>query len=580
MAEPKQLYEVACGTTFVHELFRSENEPLIFDILFRKNLNVNCTHITNERAIDVCKPALQRRILYVLESMEIPDKPISLMSHVKKETFFGWVERILIFDADQGLIQRFKKEKHIPLKPRQLIPTANLENIKVIEDKIQKEVKYTLCFSFEGEKHEYEMANQITAQLWHNVMLLGRAWGQYDERFLVGDKAAKEIAGQIGRQALLKKGYMAKNIRTKNVNTDNCKDLSVINANVRQRVKSLVKVSRVISDAPPVAPSQQVTIDDFDVLKIIGEGAFGRVYKVRHKESNSMLAMKVLSKRVMLRKNQSKYALIEKKVLAENSWENFLLTLHFSFQSKSNLFMVVDYCPNSDLTILLAQSNEEGLEEYVVRFYGAEILLALEDLHKRDILYRDLKPDNVLLDQDGHARLADFGLAAEKIKNNSTFAKSFCGSPIYLSPELLKKRKTNKISDYYSFGVVLYELLVGDPPFFSENIDGLYRLIKKGKLRFPDDRKFTSEIKDLISKLMYTNPKKRLGFARGIAEIKEHPFFKHVDWVRLKNREIKPPFRFEHDDTVTDSILRIPERSRNLKSTHFNDFEFVHPRYL
>ena len=171
-------------------------------------------------------------------------------------------------------------------------------------------------------------------------------------------------------------------------------------------------------------------------------------------------------------------------------------------------------------------------------------------------------------------------MAAERIKNNSTFAKSFCGSPIYLSPEILKKRKTNKVSDYYTFGVVLFELLTGEPPFYCDDLEGLYRLIKKGILKFPEDRNFSIEIKDLILKLMNNNPKKRLGFLGGIKEIKAHPFFKSLDWDKLQTREIRPPYRFEHDDTITDSVLKIPERTTRNSRQMFKNFDFVHERYL
>lgn len=579
MATDKHLYAVTSGTTFVHELMRSKKEALILDLVFKKCLNVEVTHITNEKAIDVCSPEVRKKVQYVLESCQIPEKPISLISKVKKDTFFGLVSRFIIFDAEQGMFQRFKKEKHIPLKPRELIPVDKIDNIKGKYDEFENDRRFYISFEFEGEGHEYEVRNKDVMDLWTNVLKLGKIWTTFKSRFVVGDEFGKTLPGQELRKNLIQKGFLANNNPTKTINTKLVRDLSKTNQKIKKIMRKYQNI-RKESYEEKVATPPQITLEDFDVLKIIGKGAFGRVYKVRHKKSNSILAMKVLSKRQLIKKNQSKYALIEKNVLQENSCDNFLLTLHFAFQSASNLFLVVDYCPNSDLTILLAQNNEEGLEEYVVQFYGAEILLALEDLHRRDILYRDLKPDNVLLDQNGHARLADFGLAAEKIKNNSTFAKSFCGSPIYLSPEILKKRKTNKVSDYYTFGVVLYELLTGEPPFYCDDLEGLYRLIKKGNLKFPSDRTFSAEIQDLILRLMNNNPKKRLGFSGGIPEIKSHPFFQSLDWQKLQTREIKPPYRFEHDNTITDSILRIPERPNKSSGQNFKEFEFVHPRYL
>ena len=581
MADDSDLYQVAFNTTFVHELFKSKNEPLIFDLIFRKKLNINVTHITKERAIDICDSQLKEKILYIMDSINIPDKPYSLKSRVKKDTFFGWVNRYLIYDSDESMIQRFKQEKHIPLKPRELIPVGQIEDIKGKFADVDNEKTFFLYFTFEGKKHEYEVETKEAMDLWVSVLSLGQAWATYRQKFLSNDEFGNSLGGQESRRILLEKGYIAKNIATKMYDTEKSKNLYLVASKIKKRVKVLQNIRKNSYEKKIQQEAGKVTIKDFDILKIIGKGAFGRVYKVRYKKDNIILAMKVLSKRNLIKKNQAKYALIEKKVLQENSSNNFLLTLHFAFQSNSNLFMVIDYCPNSDLTILLAQNNEEGLEEYVVRFYAAEILLALEDLHNRNILYRDLKPDNVLLDEDGHARLADFGLAAEKIKNNSTFAKSFCGSPIYLSPEILKRRKTNKISDYYTYGVVVYELLTGEPPFYCDDLDGLYRLIKKGNLKFPPERNFSPEIKDLISQLMSNNPKKRLGFVKGIKDIKGHPFFAQMDWVKLKKREIRPPYRFEHDDTMTDSILMIHDRQTKWKDSQmFNDFEFIHPKYL
>ena len=553
---------------------------MILNFVFSKGLNVEISHITNEKAIDLCSPELKTKIQYVLDSRKVPEKPISLLSKVRKDTFFGLVTRFIIYDADQSMFQRFKKDKHIPLKPRELIPVGHITDIKGKFDQFENDERFYLSFSFEGESHEYEVQSKEVMDIWTNVLTLGKLWSTFKARFVNGNEFGDSLPGQESRRLIIKQQFEKNNIKTKTINTEVSKDLYKSCNKIRKILRKFQNLRKESYEAPLKKAQYSVSLDDFDVLKIIGKGAFGRVYKVRHKKTNSILAMKVLSKRHLIKKNQSKYALIEKNVLQENSSKNFLLTLHFAFQSNSNLFLVVDYCPNSDLTILLAQNNEEGLEEYVVQFYAAEILLAIEDLHKRDILYRDLKPDNVLLDQDGHARLADFGLAAERIKNNSTFAKSFCGSPIYLSPEILKKRKTNKVSDYYTFGVVIYELLTGEPPFYSDDLEGLYKLIKRGNLKFPEDRNFSAGVKDLILKLMNNNPKKRLGFAGGIPEIKQHDFFKNLDWDKLQSRDIRPPYRFEHDDTITDSILKIPERSTRSNNQTFKDFEFIHARYI
>ena len=172
--------------------------------------------------------------------------------------------------------------------------------------------------------------------------------------------------------------------------------------------------------------------------------------------------------------------------------------------------------------------------EEEARFFVAEILLAIEYLHSFDIIYRDLKPENVLIDSEGHAKLADFGLAKENIDERKN-ATSFCGSPAYLAPEMLKSTGVSKPSDVYQIGTVLYELLTGMPPFYTENLKQLYQNIAKAKLQYP--KNCPPVAKDLMMKMMERNPNKRIN----IENVKKHPFFKDIDWERLAKRELKPP---------------------------------------
>lgn len=145
-----------------------------------------------------------------------------------------------------------------------------------------------------------------------------------------------------------------------------------------------------------------------------------------------------------------------------------------------------------------------------------QIILAIEDLHKREYIYRDLKPENVLVDSEGYLKLADFGLAAKGIRTRQDYSTSFCGSPIYLSPEILKSKKTYKVSDYYTCGVMIYEMLTGTPPFYTDDINNLYNNIKKGGVSFPSDINISSSCKDIIRRLMRNNPKVRLGSKNGV----------------------------------------------------------------
>ena len=193
--------------------------------------------------------------------------------------------------------------------------------------------------------------------------------------------------------------------------------------------------------------------------------------------------------------------------------------------------MILDYCPIGDLSY---QIQINLFEEDEAKFYIAELILAIEYLHKRDIIYRDLKPENILIDEEGHFKLADFGLAKENVINDIP-NKTFCGSPQYLSPEMLSKEGTTKSSDIYGIGAILFEMVTGAPPFYNQDADLMYKNISENNLMFPEF--FSDEFKDLLRKMMHKDPKKRIG----IAEIKKHNFFADLDWDLILNKKIQPP---------------------------------------
>ena len=220
-----------------------------------------------------------------------------------------------------------------------------------------------------------------------------------------------------------------------------------------------------------------------------------------------------------------KYAITERNVLSFCN-HPFIVRLHAAFQTHDSLFLVLTYCPGLDLSKYL--SKEKRFPESKARFFASEILLALEHLHKKDIIYRDLKPDNIVLDSEGHALLTDFGLSREGVYDQC-IAKSFCGSVAYLAPEMLKKSGHGKAVDWYLLGVVIYEMLVGIPPFYSENKAEIFENIDKGSLKFP--AYVGKEAKALLTRLLERDPGKRLGSGPMEAkEIKDHPFFRDVCW--------------------------------------------------
>ena len=281
---------------------------------------------------------------------------------------------------------------------------------------------------------------------------------------------------------------------------------------------------------------ERITPSSFVCLALLGKGSFGEVYLVQKINSGSYFAMKVLSKDKIMGQNLLKYAMAERNVLSLSN-HPFIVKLNFAFQTLSKLFLILDYCPGGDLSKHLY--HEKRFIEPRAKFYICEILLALEDLHKRDIIFRDLKPDNVVLDSEGHCKLTDFGLSKEGVFD-SQCAKSFCGSIAYLAPEMLKKQGHGKAVDWYLLGVLFYEMLIGIPPFFTEKREDIFYNIEYGELQIP---KFISkDASNLLRDLLQKDPSKRLGGGiKDSLEIKEHYYFKDVNWDDVYNKKVIPP---------------------------------------
>ena len=281
--------------------------------------------------------------------------------------------------------------------------------------------------------------------------------------------------------------------------------------------------------------------EDFDLLQQLGKGSFGEVYLVRNRSNDQFYAMKVLRKDKIMAQNLVRYAMTERNVLSYIR-HPFIVSLNAAFQTADRLFLMLDYCPGGDMGWHL--NKEKRFNEYRAKIYASEVLLALEELHKRDIIFRDLKPDNVVFDQEGHAMLTDFGLSKEGVYGNES-AKSFCGSVAYLAPEMLRRQGHGKAVDWYLLGVLIYEMLVGTPPFYSKDRDQLFHNIQHGTLRLP--KALSIEAKTIIraviiTQLLERNPQRRLGSGpKGAEEIKQFPFFKGINWEAAARRDLRPP---------------------------------------
>ena len=228
--------------------------------------------------------------------------------------------------------------------------------------------------------------------------------------------------------------------------------------------------------------NNKVGPQSFNVIKLLGVGSFGEVFLVEKKDNHKLYAMKVLKKERVLSRNLRKYAIAERNVLCVTS-HPFIVKLHYAFQTEDRLFLIIEYCSGGDLVNYL--ETEDWFNEDKARFYISEIVLAIEDLHKRGIIYRDLKPGNILLDKDGHVRLTDFGLSKEDMQKSDYFTRSFWGSYAYLAPEMVNKVGHTMSIDWYLLGVVLYELLQGVPPYYDWDKDTLMKNIKDKSLEIP-----------------------------------------------------------------------------------------------
>ncbi|KAH6910317.1 AGC/PKA protein kinase [Coprinopsis sp. MPI-PUGE-AT-0042] len=290
--------------------------------------------------------------------------------------------------------------------------------------------------------------------------------------------------------------------------------------------------------ARPQRPKGAYRLNDFNILRTLGTGSFGRVHLVRSKHNLRFYAIKVLNKGRIVKMKQVEHTNNEMSML-ESVQHPFIINLWGSFQDTSNLYMVMDFVPGGELFTLLRRSNR--FPDPVAKFYAAEVALALNYLHVLDIVYRDLKPENILLNVDGHIKIADFGFA----KHCPTTAWTLCGTPDYLAPEIVSQQRYNKSVDWYALGVLIYEMLSGLPPYHQAepNHMQLYERIMQGptSIRFP--AAFNSNATDLIVKLMEGDPSRRYGNLRhGAGDVFAHPWFKEVDWDKLANREITSPY--------------------------------------
>ncbi|XP_024516614.1 serine/threonine-protein kinase AtPK2/AtPK19 isoform X1 [Selaginella moellendorffii] len=275
---------------------------------------------------------------------------------------------------------------------------------------------------------------------------------------------------------------------------------------------------------------------DFELLNLVGQGAFGKVFQVRLKGSSDIYAMKVMRKDKVLEKNYVDYMKAERDIMTKIV-HPFIVQLRCSFQTKTKLYLILDFINGGHLFFQLYRQGT--FSEDLCRVYAAEIVSAVAHLHSKGIVHRDLKPENILLDADGHVKLTDFGLAKEIEESDRT--NSYCGTVEYMAPEILLSKGHGKSADWWSLGILVYEMLHGMPPFTNRNKNKLQQEIIKGKLKLPGY--LSSEVHSLLKGLLHKDPSKRLGSGgNGSYDIKRHKWFKCINWTKLDAGLIQPKF--------------------------------------
>ncbi|POS86783.1 Pkinase-domain-containing protein [Erysiphe pulchra] len=375
------------------------------------------------------------------------------------------------------------------------------------------------------------------------------------------------------------------------VNKNNNKSTKVLDSHVpddlkainQSNLRNILPIRRTYSSNSIKVRTVEVGPKSFDTIKLIGKGDVGKVYLVREKKSSRLYAMKVLSKKEMIKRNKIKRALAEQEILATSN-HPFIVTLYHSFQSEDHLYLCMEYCSGGEFFRALQTRPGKCIPEDDARFYAAEVIAALEYLHLMGFIYRDLKPENILLHQSGHIMLSDFDLSKQSdpggkptmilgrhgpstnslptIDTRSCIANfrtnSFVGTEEYIAPEVIKGCGHTSAVDWWTLGILIYEMLYGTTPFKGKNRNATFANIMKDEVPFPDHSgspQISNLCKSLIRKLLIKDENRRLGARAGASDVKAHPFFRTTQWALI--RHMTPPM--------------IPNQGRGIDTVNFRN---------
>ena len=442
--------------------------------------------------------------------------PFRIIGDTKKksEKLGNYNSRYLEIDSIKGLFKRYKSSKDYPKKPKEIIDIRNFKLIRKLKqekDAYDLEITYTVTKkSKKVDKIEnFRFRHLECRNKWFDSLLF--LWKYYikenqDQKFT--NNILLFVDDRIG----------------------------IVQEFGKKKEKNKIKNS-------------EINLKKFKILSLLGVGGFGTVFKVKHILTDKIYAMKVMNKNYIIQKKYLHYIVSEFEIMKSLAGFPFVLDIHYCFQSANYLYLIIDYCPNGDFTKLKKLNN--------LKLFFAEVILAFEHIHNHNIVYRDLKPENILLDETGHIRVCDFNLAKSGMTRGKR-ADSFCGTPLYFSPEMLTGKGVDYKCDIYDIGLLMYELVTGFPAFNAPNLRLLYDKIKKNQINFRISG-LHGDIKDLIENMVSKDPDQRYT----LEEIKKHPYFKDIDFNKV--------LRKEYGKIETEKIHK---KKENENSKNNDEFEY------
>lgn len=449
-------------------------------------------------------------------NMEVQGVPLKVAPNANKIVYQGWL------DKRGEYIQNWRKRYFFLMDNGQFLGFKNKPTND--EDIAAPENNFTIkdCTIFLDNRPK---PFTFTIRLLHGTTIVERIFSvELEQERLTWTTLIEEVRSKLQDQEISR----------------NSRDGKVAGIDIANTSENVIKKHR---KTRAKREKKKMTFENFEFLKVLGKGTYGKVVLCRERATTDLYAMKIIKKEMVIFNDNIRQILTEKRVLQKTD-HPFLLNLKYSFTTLDHLCLVTEFVNGGELYFHLAR--ECPFNEDRARFYGAEIISALDYLHSNAIIHRDLKLENILLDKDGHVRIIDFGLCKENIQWNCE-TTTLCGTPEYRAPEIIVHDYYGKVVDWWAFGIIMSEMLVGKNPFYDEDRDIMFENVLEVDIVFPSW--LSTNAKDLLAGLLNKQPSSRLGSGReGSSLIKNHPFFKSINWDLLIQKELSPPFKPDDSD--------------------------------